>query len=137
MSWITRCPQRIQWIITKVLILEQHLQGVNAEAINATVKPEAHHAIHLLAHPRIAPVEIRLFHIIDVQVVLPAAFIELPSRPIKPAGPVIRRTTIGGGVAPDIPIALLVRAAGSRFHKPGMLIRGMVGTKSRMILRSR
>ena len=126
---ITRFPLRIHWVITELLIFEQHPEDVDAEAIDATVQPEAQDIIHSLAHPGIAPIQIGLFHIEQVQVVLPGGFIELPGRTAKPARPVIGGTATGGRVAPDVPVAFLVRPAGTRLLEPGMLIGGVVGYK--------
>src|SRR5438132_7769635 len=75
---ITWLPQRIHRIITELLILEKHLERVYTEAINAPVEPEAHNIKHRLAYLGITPIQIRLFHIVQMQVVLPSEFIELP-----------------------------------------------------------
>src|SRR5207237_6154349 len=72
---ITWLPLRIHWVITELLIFEQHPEDVDAEAINATVQPEAQDIIHSLAHLGIAPIQICLFHIELVQVVLTGEFL--------------------------------------------------------------
>src|SRR5205807_7001872 len=43
---ITRLPLRIHWVITELLIFEQHPEDVDAEAIDATVQPDAQDIIH-------------------------------------------------------------------------------------------
>src|SRR5439155_12346371 len=60
---------------------------------------------------------------------LPGLLVELPGGTPEIAGPVIRRSTIGSRISPDVPVAFLVRAAGPCFLKPGMLIRGVIGYK--------
>ncbi len=126
---IARLPLRIHRIIAELLILEQPREYIDAEAIDAPIEPEAQDIIHGLAHPGIAPIQIGLFHIEQMQVILPGTLIELPGRAAKPARPVIGRTTIRSRVAPDVPVAFLVGAAGTRLLKPGMLIGGVIGHK--------
>src|SRR5437588_3190791 len=77
-GWITRLPIVVHRVIAQLLIFEQPAEEVDAEAIDATVEPEAQDIVHGLAHLLIAPVQIRLFHIEEVQVVLPGLLIELP-----------------------------------------------------------
>ena len=110
---ITRLPIWVHRVITELLIFEQHPEHIDAEAIDAPVEPEAQDIIHRLAHLEIAPVEIGLLHIEQVQVVLSALFVEVPGRTAKPARPVIRGTTIRSRVAPDVPVAFLVAAVGT------------------------
>src|SRR5258708_1631822 len=128
-GWITWLPLRIHRVIAELLILEQTRECVNAEAIDPSVQPEAQDIIHRLAHLLIAPIQIRLFHIEQVQVILPGVFIELPGRLAKPAHPVIGGTAIGGWVSPDVPGAFLVGAALPCLLEPGMLIGGMIRHK--------
>ncbi len=125
-AWL---PRWIDRVIAELLILEEHLKGVDAEAIDAPLQPEAQDLIHLLTDFGVAPVEIRLFHVIQVQVVLPSGFIELPGQPAKPAHPVIGGTATLGRIVPDVPVAFLVGTALPRLLEPGMLIRGVVGDK--------
>src|SRR5205085_1074108 len=106
---VTWLPMWVHWVITELLILEQQPEDIDAEAIDSPVEPEAQDIIHDLAHSGIAPVQIGLFHIVQVQVVLPGVFIELPGRTAEIAGPVIGRTTIRSRVSPDVPVAFLVR----------------------------
>ncbi len=126
---IARLPIRVHRIIAELLIFEQQPEHIDTEAIDPSVQPEVQDIIHRLAHLLIAPVQIRLFHIEQVQVVLPGVFIELPGRPAKPAGPVIGRTTIGSRISPDVPVAFLVGAVGTRLLEPGMLIGGVIRHK--------
>src|SRR5437764_6559819 len=116
---ITWLPQRIRRIITELLIFEKHLERVYAEAIDTPLQPEMQDFIHRLTDFGVAPVEIRLFHVVHVQVVLPGEFIELPGWPAKPAHPSIGGTTIGSRISPDVPVSFLVNPARPRLLEPG------------------
>src|SRR5579884_1850953 len=107
-AWL---PGWIDSVIAEVLILEEHFQRVYTKAINTSLQPEAQDLIHSLTNVGVAPIQIRLFYIIGVQVVLPGLLIKLPGWPAKPAHPVIGRTTIGSRIAPDVPVAFPVRPA--------------------------
>ena len=74
-AWL---PRWIDRVIAQLLILEEHLKGVDAEAIDTPLQPEVQDLIHRLTDFGVAPVEIRLFHIVHVKVILPGVFIELP-----------------------------------------------------------
>ena len=126
---IARLPIRVHWIIAELLILEQQPENVDAETIDAPVEPEAQHIIHCLTHTGIAPVQIGLLHIEQVQIVLPCLLVKLPGRAAKITRPVIGRTTIRCGVTPHVPVAFLVGMAGTCLLKPGVLIGGVIGHK--------
>src|SRR5713226_471283 len=89
-GWIARLPIGIHWIVAHLFIFDQHPEDIDAETIDATLQPEAQDIVHGLTHVGIAPVQIGLLHIKHVQVVLPCLLIELPGRPAKETGPVIR-----------------------------------------------
>ena len=72
-----------------------------------------------------------------VQVVLAGRLVEGPGRAAEDRQPVVRRRAVRLRVAPDIPVALRVVAAGARLDEPGVLVGGVVGTKSMMTRRPR
>lgn len=60
---------------------------------------------------------------------LPALLTPLPSTSSEAAKPVARRTTVGTGFRPQLPIRLRIVARGAAFCEPGVLIGGMIGDK--------
>src|SRR6266487_3313946 len=134
MYFLLTCRRQVAWLpiwiyqmVAELIIFQQQPEHIDAEAIDTTIEPETHHIEHRLLYSGIAPVQIWLFHIEQVQVVLSGLRIELPGRTAKIACPVIGRTTIGGRIVPDVPVAFRIFAAGTRFLEPGMFIRGMIG----------
>ncbi len=57
-----------------------------------------------------------------VQVVLAGALVEGPGRAAEEAQPVVGRSAVRGGIAPDVPVPLGIVAAGAAFQEPGVLI---------------
>ena len=71
---------RIGRIVAKLRILDQVPDHIDAEAVDALAKPEAHHVIDGVAHLRIAPVQVRLLRQEGVIIILPGRRIVLPRR---------------------------------------------------------
>src|SRR5436190_1884373 len=51
---------RIGWIIAEQVVFSQHGAGIDAEAVDTTLKPESQHVAKGAAYGRIVPVEIGL-----------------------------------------------------------------------------
>ncbi len=103
--------------------------GVDAEAVDATLEPEAHHRLDGRPHLRIPPVEVRLAAGVRMQVVLTGPLVQRPgrSRRGEAAKPVVRRPTVGSRLGPHVPVAFGAVAAGPRLDEPRMLVAGVVG----------
>ena len=124
---LCRGPGWIGWVIGEIGMLDQHPDHIDTEAINTAGEPEAHHIVDRSAYRRVAPVEIGLLGVEQMEVVLTRSLIKAPGRATKIAQPVIWRPPVSGRVTPDIPVAERTRARGACLHKPGVLIRGVVG----------
>src|SRR5262249_45074140 len=103
---VTRLPCGIEWVVTEELVLDQQPQDIDAETIDAPLEPEAQDGMHCLADVGVAPVEIRLRAQERMEIVLTGVGIELPAAAAEMAQPVVRRTAVGGRIAPQIPVAL-------------------------------
>ena len=86
--------------------LDEVRDGVQAEAVNAHVQPEAHHAEHRLEHERVVEVEVRLMREEAVPVVLAGHLVERPVGPLGVDKDDSRVAVFGIGVAPDVEVAL-------------------------------
>lgn len=64
-------------------ILADKVDNIHAEAIDATVKPEAHHMVDLLANRRVLPVKVWLLLTEDAEIVLICDFVILPGASYK------------------------------------------------------
>ena len=113
-------------------VLGDEVDDVHPEAVDAAVEPPAHHRVDRLAHLGVLPVEVRLLAREEVQVVLPARFVEGPRRPGEEALPVGRLGAGGAGGhplagrAPPVPVALRVVGGRARLHEPRVLVAGVV-----------
>jgi len=102
--------------------------GVEAQAVDAAVQPEAQGVVHGGLDLGVVPVEVRLLRGEGVQVVLTGGLVEGPGGADGAEGglPVVGRPAVGGGVAPDVPIALGARAARAGLQEPRVLLGGVV-----------
>ncbi len=115
-------------------ILRQPVGDVDAEAVDATVEPEAQDRLELLADLVVQPVEIRLLDVEQVQVPLAWRPVGLgdagPRRTAERALPVVRRLPAAraASVAEHVPGPLpAARAGRQRLLEPLVLIGGVVG----------
>ena len=102
------------------------MHDIDAETVDAAVEPKAQHLEHGVLHLRIAPVEIGLLFKEGVVVILPGRRVPFPRTTAKIRYPIVGRTAIRFGLAPDIPVAFSAVARRARIEKPGMTIRGVV-----------
>src|SRR2546425_911013 len=130
-QWLIQrpCGMRIGWIIAQRWVFENVMSTIDAEPIDTTIKPEAHHSEHGLFESRVTPIHIGLCLMKGMEVVLPCVRIPLPGRTSPVTEPVVGGRAILLRISPDIPIALRMLTVGAGGEKPGMLIRGMIGHK--------
>ena len=100
--------------------------GVDAEAADALCEPEVCGGEERLPDLGVLPVEVGLRLGEGVQVVLAALLAVRPRRAAEDAAPVRRGAAVLLRVAPDIPVALRVRAALLRLQEPRVLVGGVV-----------
>ena len=117
---------RIKRVVAKRGILDQVPDHVDAETVDAFAKPEPHHLINGFAHLWVAPVQVRLLAKESMIVILPGRGVIGPRAAAEFRHPVVRRSAIGGRLAPDIPVAFGVIARASALDEPWMPIGGVV-----------
>jgi hypothetical protein len=101
---------------------------VHPEAVDPTVEPEPQHRDELGADLRVAPVQVRLGDVEQVQVPL-AVRHAFPGRAAEDALPAVRRLAAVRAAAVAEDVALPLRAArcgGQGGAEPGMLVRRVV-----------
>lgn len=112
------------------LVLANKVDDVDAEAVCAAIKPEAHRLVSSLAHSRIFPVEVGLLSSKEAEIVLIGSLVIFPCTPLEVALPVVGRLAVSLGViarsTPDVPIAVRVIFGLARFFEPFVLVAGVV-----------
>jgi hypothetical protein len=94
-------------VVPQLVVLDQPVDRVDAEARNAAVEPEADDVAERGHDLRVAPVEVRLLRIEAVHVpARTAARIGRPRRPAERCPPIVRRATVAP-LGPDIPVRVL------------------------------
>ncbi len=116
-------------VVMQIGVFKQARDGINSKPGHAPVEPEAHGVVHRLPHLGIAPVQIGLFRVEVMVVILVGDWVECPCGMAKPRLPVVGRLVWPLPVSPDVPVALRVCARRTRFRKPGMLVRRVIGNK--------
>ena len=113
----------------RLLVLEQAVGDVDPEAVDAAVEPEPQHVLEHRAHLGVAPVQVGLGAVEDVEV--PVAVVELlPRDPAEHGAPVVRRLLAPAALARAEHVALPLGAAhvgGQRLLEPLVLVGGVVG----------
>ena len=119
---------RPTWVIRQRWALADEVDHVGSKPVDPTVQPELQCLVHRVANRSMVPVEVRLFRQEQMQVVLAGLVIERPRRHVaKCRAPVVRRPAARGGVAPDIPVTLVVVSRRSRCSEPRVFARRVVG----------
>ncbi|KAI3485398.1 hypothetical protein L1887_51321 [Cichorium endivia] len=108
-----------------------HVDGVDAESVDALFEPELHGAlVDGVAAVVVGPVEVGLFGAEEVEVVLLRLLVPGPSGLVEVGPPVVGRPAGAVGVVlcrpPDVPVALAALLGRARVFEPGMLVRGVV-----------
>jgi hypothetical protein len=103
-------------VVAQFLVVEIEIDGVEPEAVDPPVQPEAHHVEQGFLNFRIVEVQIRLRGEEIVQVILLAVAVPLPGGAAEDRQPVVGRRAIGLGVGPDIPVGLGVGRGPSGFR---------------------
>ena len=112
-------------IVPEIRVVHREVDGVEAEAVDAAVQPEARHLQQGVLHRRIVHVQLRLLGQEVVHVVLAAPRVPGPRRPAEHRLPVGRRRAVGPGVGPDVPVGLRIAARLAALTKPGVLVGGV------------
>ena len=89
-----RTPVRIGWIVPQPVVLDEMVDGIDAEPVDPPLEPEPQHIEHRRPDRLVAPVEVGLLLEIGVIVIFPARRIQGPGRAAEFAEPVVRRTAI-------------------------------------------
>src|SRR5260370_37068385 len=100
---------------------------IDAEPGHPPVEPETINVVEGTTYRRVPPVEVRLLRQKVVQVILAGARVERPRRSAEGAQPIVRGTSVGLGVGPDVPIAVLRAAGGPRVDEPRMPVAPVIG----------
>ena len=109
----------------RLLGLADHVDHVHAEAVDALVKPPAHHVVDALAHARLMPVEVSLFVGEHVQVVFAGRLVLPPGGAGEGAAQPVGRAALKRR-APDVEAALVVCLVPPGLAEPRVLRRGVV-----------
>ena len=107
-------------IVAQLGIMKIEIDSIQSKPINAAVQPKRGHIQQRILYIHIMEIQVRLGHQKVMQIILLAAGIPLPCGPTENRQPVIGRCAIWLGLCPDIPIAAVINAVGTAFHKPRM-----------------
>ena len=114
-------------VVVEVGVFEEARDGVDAEAVDALVHPEAEDVGHGFLDLRIAPVEVGLLLVEVVVVPLTGLLVVGPGGVAEPGLPVVGRAGQDAfAVAPDVPVALGIGARRARLDEPRVLVGGVV-----------
>ncbi len=106
--------------------LEQERDGVDAEARQALLDPEAHDLRDLVAHRRVGDVEVGLVRVEAVQVVLAGLLVPRPVGVLLVGEDDVAGLLLGLLVAPHVEVAVGRVAVGARGLEPRVLVGGVV-----------
>ena len=116
----------IRSVVAELRILEEIIDRVEPETIDAAIQPEPQHAFHVINHRRIAVIEIRLLRQKAVHVILLAPRVPGERRAAKHRQPIARRRAIGARVDPDIPVGFGIAAVAAGLSEKRMFVGRMV-----------
>ena len=118
---ILRCGR----IVAQLRVGHRMVDRIDAEAVDAAVEPEADNIQHSRLHLSIVQVDLRLLLQEIVHIILAAPRVPGPGRAAEHRLPVVGRRAVGLGIGPDIPVGMVVLAAGAAFDEPGMFVGGV------------
>ena len=107
--------------VREALVFRNHADDVHAEAVDALVAPECHEVVDLVADFWVLPVEIDLFFREEMEVILTSCFVILPRRAREARFPVVWLFAVLA-VAPDVVVAIGIRARLAALDEPGMFV---------------
>ena len=121
-------------LVAQARLLEQAVGDVDPESVDSAVEPEAQDVLEHVADLAVAPVEVGLGGVEEVEVPLTGGAVRLgdarPGRPTEDGLPVVRRLDAVGAATVAEEVARPLRAArlrGERSLEPRVLARGVVG----------
>ena len=120
----------VDLLVAQALVLEQAVGDVDPEAVDAAVEPEPQHVLEHRAHLGVAPVQVGLGAVEDVEVPLSPSSTRSPGDPAEDRAPVVRRLLAAAALAGPEHVALPLGAArlgGQRLLEPLVLVGGVVG----------
>ena len=117
--------RRFRRVIAQLQIMAIVIRGIQAEAIDAALQPEATNLQNGVLHFPVVEVQIRHLRQEIMQIVLLAARLPGPGGATHPALPVRWRAAVVFGIGPHIPIGLGVIPALPAFLEPRMLDGGV------------
>ena len=124
------CSPSLDDLVAQALLLEQAVRHVDPEAVDAAVEPEAQHVLEHVADLGVAPVEVGLGGVEEVEVPLAVR------RPGSTRGRRRPSSSCSGGSSPAAPRPVAeqvarplgaARAGGQRGPEPLVLVGGVVG----------
>ena len=121
------CPfsRRRGRIIGQRRVVHAEIDGVETEAVDASVQPELRCLQHRILNRWVVKVKVWLGRQEVVQIVLPAARVPGPGWAAEHGLPVGRRGAVGLCVRPDIPVRLRARPILAALSKPGVSVGGV------------
>ena len=112
-------------VVRECLILGDEVDDVEAETVDPFLRPEMDDLLHLGAHGRVLPVEIRLLAGKEVQVVLAGGRIQLPGAAAKLGLPVVGHAAVHR-IFPDVVVAIGAVLVPQRRLEPDVLGGGVI-----------
>ncbi len=112
-------------IIAQLRIVQQEVDGIEAEAVDAAREPELGRGDERIDHRGMAQIERRLARQEMMEIVLAPTGLPAPGGAAEHREPVVGRRAIGTRIAPHVPVAALVGAARAARAEPGMLVGGV------------
>jgi len=113
-------------VVAQLRVLDEAVRHVDAKAVDPAIEPEAEDVEHGRLDLGVAPVQVRLLGVEQVQVVLPGLLVQRPGRAAPHPDPVVGRRAVRLAVAPDVPVALRIVARAPRLDEPCMLVGAVV-----------
>src|SRR6185437_9984750 len=107
-------------------VLDQVPDHIDPKTVDALAEPEPHDLVDRLAHRGVAPVQVGLLGEEGMIIILSGRGIMLPGAAAEFRQPVVWRPAVRTGIAPDVPVALVIVARTAACSEPGMLVGGMV-----------
>src|SRR6185312_5948353 len=102
---------RLGGVVPQQSVVKAEVDGIQPEAVHASVQPETQMFQHRLRNSGMMEIEIRLGREEIVQVVLLAARLPLPGRAAEDREPVVGGRAVGARIGPYVPVRLGIISA--------------------------